>query len=337
MKKLSFIDTCLYLVNSVLATILFIGYIVPYIAPKTFALLSVFSVVTPIFILLNILFCGYWILRLKKQFMVSAIVLLLGLQHCIALYQFGAKNEATPNEVSLLSYNVRLFNIYQWTKEKDIEQKLKTYINTQSVDIVCLQEYHKNTRKINSYKYQYIRHNGGTIGQAILSNHKFVNKGNLNFSNSSNNSIFADIKINNDTIRVYNIHLESLKIDKNKEVLDAIDPEKLVTKFTYRFKKQMTQVEQIIAHEATSPYKTIIAGDFNNTAFSWIYKTLKNNKKDAFVEAGSGFGKTFDFIFPYRIDFILLDDTFKVNTYESSTVAYSDHFPIVTRFEIPKK
>ncbi len=99
----------------------------------------------------------------------------------------------------------------------------------------------------------------------------------------------------------------------------------------------MAQVEQIIAHEATSPYKTIIAGDFNNTAFSWIYKTLKNNKKDAFVEAGSGFGKTFDFIFPYRIDFILLDDTFKVNTYESSTVAYSDHFPIVTRFEIPKK
>ena len=337
MKKLSFIDTCLYLVNSVLATILLIGYIVPYIAPKTFALLSVVSVVTPLFIILNVLFCGYWILRLKKQFLVSAIVLLVGLQHSISLYQFGTKNEATPNEVSLLSYNIRLFNLYRWSTEKGIEQKLKTYINNKNADIVCLQEYHRKATKIESYKFQYIQHNGGKIGQAILSNHKIVNRGNLNFNNSSNNSIFADIKINNDTIRVYNIHLESLRIDKNKEVLDAIDPEKLVTKFSYRFKKQMTQVEQIIAHEATSPYKTIIAGDFNNTAFSWIYKTLKNNKKDAFVEAGSGFGKTFDFIFPYRIDFILLDDAFKVNTYESSTVAYSDHFPIVTRFDIAKK
>ncbi|MGB2273896.1 MAG: endonuclease, partial [Flavicella sp.] len=112
MKKLSFIDSCLYLVNSIFATLLLISCITPYIKPKTFELLSVFSVLTPIFLIVNTIFCIYWIVRLKKQFFISGLVLLVGYQHINSLYQIGIQTENSKDEISLLSYNVRLFNLY---------------------------------------------------------------------------------------------------------------------------------------------------------------------------------------------------------------------------------
>ena len=75
-------------------------------------------------------------------------------------------------------------------------------------------------------------------------------------------------------------------------------------------------------------------GDFNNTAFSWIYKKLSEDKKDAFIEAGRGFGKSFDYIFPFRIDFILTDTEIKTQKFDTYRVNYSDHYPIMTRITL---
>ena len=82
-------------------------------------------------------------------------------------------------------------------------------------------------------------------------------------------------------------------------------------------------------HQKASPYKTIFLGDFNNTAFSWAYRQLSNGKKDAFEEAGNGFGRTFSFkYFPVRIDFILVDKSFEVNSFKTIDKKLSDHYPI---------
>ena len=58
---------------------------------------------------------------------------------------------------------------------------------------------------------------------------------------------------------------------------------------------------------------------------------LPQNKKDAFIEAGKGFGKTFDYWFPMRIDFILTDKNAVINQFNSFSEKYSDHFPILAR------
>ena len=75
-----------------------------------------------------------------------------------------------------------------------------------------------------------------------------------------------------------------------------------IVKFSYRFKKQMTQVEQIIAHGRlllTKPSSL----EISTTPLSWMYKTLKNNKK-MHLWRQDEFEKLLIF-FPYRIDFIL--------------------------------
>ena len=77
-------------------------------------------------------------------------------------------------------------------------------------------------------------------------------------------------------------------------------------------------------------FKTIIAGDLNNTAYSWGYKNLKDRYTDSFLEAGKGFGKTYGFKgFPLRIDYIFVDKDLKVNTHKNYTIKYSDHYPIM--------
>mgnify|MGYP003663557657 FL=1 len=88
-------------------------------------------------------------------------------------------------------------------------------------------------------------------------------------------------------------------------------------------------------HKQESKYKMIICGDFNNTAYSYVYRKIKGDLKDTFKKAGNGFGRTYHFkYFPIRIDFIFADESFKVNTFKTYDDHLSDHFPIMTSLSL---
>lgn len=333
MQKLSIFDKLLFLVNSLLATILLVSFLSYYISPNTFSFISFLSLFIPFLIILNFLFIIYWILKLKKQFLLSTIILLIGFQYITKFYSISEKKILLTNDLKIMSYNVRMFNLYNWIDEKDVHQKIYDFIKDTSPDILCVQEFHPSKKLDIKYPFQYvkIRANHNNFGHAIFSKFKIINSGSLDFSNSTNNAIFADIVKDKDTIRVYNVHLESLKINPKKETLTPENSEKLRIRVENAFKKQTNQATLIIEHQKKTTYKSIICGDFNNNAFSWVYSKLKTNKNDAFEVAGKGFGKTFDYQFPFRIDFILTDDKFQVNNFKTFDVNYSDHYPIMAR------
>ncbi|WAC03292.1 endonuclease/exonuclease/phosphatase family protein [Lacinutrix neustonica] len=80
----------------------------------------------------------------------------------------------------------------------------------------------------------------------------------------------------------------------------------------------------------------IVCGDFNNTAFSYVYKKIKGDLKDTFKVAGNGFGRTYNFkFFPMRIDFILVDKAFSINGFKTYNVQYSDHYPVMATLSLP--
>ena len=89
-------------------------------------------------------------------------------------------------------------------------------------------------------------------------------------------------------------------------------------------------MEMVLNLMEESPYEVILMGDFNNTAYSYIYRELRSHGlNDAYKEAGNGFGKTFDLKFlPLRIDFILPQESLEIIDFESYDVPYSDHYPI---------
>lgn len=339
MKNLSWINKLVFIINSLFALLLLLSYLVPYISPNSFPSISIFSLVIPVLIILNFLFAIYWLIKLKKQFLLSAIVLLIGFQYVNSFYKLSEKKILLNDDVKIMSYNVRLFNIYKWKKEgKEETLKLvKDFIKQKNPDIICFQEFLTAYDVNFDYKYKYINNNPNKkisyFGQAIFSKYKIINSGSLNFNSVANNAIFVDIIKNNDTVRIYNVHLESQKIQLNKENFGEKNSDRLLKRIQTTFKKQADQAEKLIAHEATSSYKSIICGDFNNTAFSYVYRKLKGSKNDAFIKAGKGFGKSYDYIFPARIDFILTDKNIDINNFKTFDIQYSDHFPIMARLK----
>ncbi len=335
MKKLSFFEKTMFFINSLAAFFLLASYIIPYISPKTAATASTLSLGTPFLIILNVLFFAFWIVKLKKQFFLSLLVLGVGFNHVNNFVQFK-KNKNADNSIKIMSYNVRLFNAYKWSKKNDLDKNIYEYIKIKNPDIIAFQEYYPKKNISLKYPYTFILANRKTssVRQAIYSRYKIINKGSIDFKNSGNNAIYADIKIKTDTIRFYNIHLQSLSIDKNKENFGEKDSEKLFMRFKKTFAMQEDQVMKILNNASESPYKTIFMGDFNNTAFSWAYKKLKGNKTDAFLESGNGFGKSFDYIFPFRIDFILTDPKITLKNFKTYNVKYSDHYPIMAWIQL---
>ncbi|NLP58408.1 endonuclease/exonuclease/phosphatase family protein [Lutibacter sp. B1] len=333
MKNLSLIDKLLFFINSIVATLLLLSFSGLYISPNTISFLSLISLLVPFLIIINVIFGIYWLLKLKRQFFLSAIVLLLSFYHITKFYRFSEKKVMYTNDVKIMSYNVRMFNIYKWIDKENVDEKIFDFIESKSPDILCIQEFHsdKNIKFNYPYKYINVGKRNRKFGDAIFSKYKIINSGSLNFENTTNNAIFADIVKNNDTIRVYNVHLESLKINPKEETFNKENSEKLRFRLENAFKKQANQVTLIKLHQEKINYKTIICGDFNNTAFSWAYHQLKENKNDAFEEAGNNFGKTYDLKFPFRIDFILTDKQMEIHNFKTYNIPYSDHNPIMAR------
>ncbi|MCI2227990.1 endonuclease/exonuclease/phosphatase family protein [Polaribacter sp. MSW13] len=333
MKKLSFLEKILFFLNSIIATVLLLSYLLPFISPKTVPLFAILSLFVPFLIIMNIIFVVYWLIKLKKQFFLSIIILITGWVFSSPFYKLSSKNSSLNNDLKVMSYNVRTFNYFKWNKDKKLDQKEIDLINEENPDVLAIQEFY-NSDKINfTYPYKYIKTKSkkNKFGMAIYSRFKIINKGSLDLKNSTNNIIFVDILKENDTIRIYNLHLESLKINTQKENFGEKDSGKLIARLGRSFKKQALQTEQFIAHEKQWKGKKIICGDFNNTAYSWVYHKISKNKKDAFIEAGKGFGKTYNYWFPMRIDFILTDETAIINKFSTFSEKYSDHFPIQSK------
>ena len=338
MKQLKRFDKIMFFFNSVAATLLLLSYILPYFEPKKFALLSVLSLTVPFLIILNIVFVIYWILKVKKQLLLSLIVLLIGYTYLGSLYKFSSsKNIEDTENISVMNYNVRLFNVFKWIPEEGVDQKIVDFINEKQPDILSLQEYRRDDQInfLGYHKFEEISGDKVRNGQAIFSKFPIVNSGSIEFPDTYNNAIFIDIVKEKDTIRVYNVHLQSMKIDANGDALSKESSESLFRQVSKTFTMQQFQSELFLLHKKECPYKMIICGDFNNTAYSYVYKEIKGDLQDAFVEAGNGFGRSYNFkFFPVRIDFILVDDAFDVNSFKTFDILLSDHYPIMSRVKV---
>ena len=328
----------MYFFNIVLTVLTVISYVLPFVAPKLSPLLSVFTLVMPLMLVLNGFFFCYWLIQVKKQMLLSGLILLIGITFINKMFKFSKKDEpADVADFTLMSYNVRLFNLYEWLPDTGIPSKIKDFIKEQNPDIVCLQEYSRQgagDAAFQKYKHRYIFSVKGQTEQAIFSKFPIINTGDIQFPGSANNAVFADIKKGNDTLRVYTMHLQSVKI--SPDIHESIDEEKgkvIFKRISAAFEKQQLQAELVAKHKSECPYPMIICGDLNNSAFSYVYRSVKGQMKDSFEEAGKGFGKSYNFkYYPARIDYIFTDKSIEVCEYTTySSFVNSDHFPVMTR------
>ena len=341
MKKLSWFNKIVFVGNIALAVATLLGYLLPFLAPKLFPILSVFTLILPSLLTANLVFLFYCGIQINPQAFLSLLILLIGVTFINKFYKINGKlTESHEDDILLMTYNVRLFNLFKWIPDDNVTQKIQEFIELQNPDILCLQEFSKNSGiNLKQYPYKHIITHGDRImtGQAIYSKFRMIDKGEIKLPNSNNNVIFADIVIKKDTIRVYSIHLQSISI--SPDIHEKIDEQKskmIFKRISRAFKEQQLQSELIQSHMKDASFRKIICGDMNNSAFSYVYSNIKNNLNDAFIEAGSGFGKTYHFpYYPMRIDYVFTDPTIEVKSFETySDFVNSDHYPIVTRLNL---
>ena len=93
------------------------------------------SLAVPFLFIINAIFLLYWIIKLKKHIIISAVVLGLGLLFSSPLYKITDKRNFLNNDLEVMSYNVRMFNLYNSIKDKTITEKAVHLIEEKDPDI----------------------------------------------------------------------------------------------------------------------------------------------------------------------------------------------------------
>ena len=248
------------------------------------------------------------------------------------------ENKSFEEGFKVMSYNVRGFDKWGLADMPNAFNDIKSLITKEKPDILCFQEVGYDMKgEFLDYPFHYLKkiNTGNKVHLGIFSKYPILKAETIHFSNSPNNGSYADILYEGDTLRFYNLHMQSLGVTPGTGVLRSKSSDWLYRKVVKSFKRQQQQAKMIANHKALSPYKTILCGDFNNTQFSNVYYILKGDMFDTFIEQGSGFGRTFDFLnIPFRIDFIFADEAFEVMFHKNYDLKYSDHFPIMASFRL---
>ncbi len=362
--KRSFFNPLAMLFNHIAAIALLISYLAPYISPENFWFIAFFGLAYPILVIINVVFVIYWMTQFKKNVFYSLIIILSGWSQIKCYVQINPTNIPSNSKklIKVMSYNVKLFDLYNWSHNIETRGKMFELIKKESPDIMCIQEFFTSDSKddfnnldtllkFQKAKFTHLEYTTTLRkidhwGVAIFSSYPIVTNGKINFDTKSNNiCIYSDILIHKDTVRVYNVHLQSIKFDygdykfvddlmNNKETQELEKSKNILKRLKLAYIKRAKQTELVAAHIATSPYPVIVCGDFNDTPASYSYHTIAKNLSDAFIESGKGLGRSYVGKFPsFRIDYILHSNQYKAYDFRTIRKELSDHFPIVTYLE----
>lgn len=334
---------------NIVAIILLGGsYLSAYVSPKEAWMFALLGLAYPFLLLLNIFFAIFWLAQFKWYAIFSIGIMLLGASFFNSSFQFKKHTVVSDKEIVVSSYNVGLFGYFQskWYVPEMIET-----VNGLKSDVLCIQEFlnlkGEGTSTVDSikkachYPYSYFQklsdgRKRGEYGMAVFSKFPIEKTELVHFDGLTGNMcMYADVRVDTGLYRIYNVHLQSFKFKKQdyqfiKEMPEDNDEKLkrskgLLTRMKNAYIKRAEQVEAIKDHISGTQMPYFIIGDFNDPPMSYSYQALSRGLKDAFVENGSGMGKTYIGMMPnFRIDYILFPDDFEGLSYHTFKLS-SDH------------
>lgn len=341
------------LVNIVLALFTLFAYVSPHIDPNSTYVFSFFGLLYPFLLIFNFVFILLWLFTKKRFALISLVAIIIGFNNVESFVGFNTKVEDEQVvKYEILSHNIQGVIPLQKKNGTFIEQKKNDFINEiinlGHPSIYCSQETTRSGFKLVKEAFNYPHSSRSkSYGTAIHSKHPIINSGELDLkSDEASSVIWADIKFDKETIRVYNVHLRSNKISipANKMLKEAdLQSSKtwnsvrsILSNYKNSTSVRAKQASIITNHADKSPYKTIICGDLNDTPLSHVYNILSEDKKDSFKEVGNGIGTTYAGVIPaLRIDYILADNRLDVIDHQIHKGKYSDHYQISAEIVLP--
>jgi endonuclease/exonuclease/phosphatase family metal-dependent hydrolase len=355
-KVLLKIEKVFLFFNFFFAALLLSSYLATFLSPQKFWPLSFLSLVYPGLLIINLFFCIYWAIRLKKFFLISAISVIMGfniLLNGIGFNFFSAASLSTQH-LRLMTYNVHNFRTLDLPYTKPAYKPIFELIGSNQPDVLGIEEFYYQSsayevcdslkKILNTSQYYFapfVKNVVDSTGLAIFSKYPIVHRGlvGLSTEQSDNQAIYVDVQYKSQIIRIYDFHLHSLELDQRDYfLLKNFYRPKAVTwtgikKIFLKLKDgnaiRGNQADLIRQHAARCPYPYVFMGDFNDTPSSYTFNQLVRGMKNTFKERGTGLGKTFNGGFAsLQLDYILVSPQFKVNDYKSIHKLVSDHYPL---------
>jgi endonuclease/exonuclease/phosphatase (EEP) superfamily protein YafD len=324
---------------------------------------SMLMISLPVAWLVLIVLGGMWLFSRPWRSLLSGVALIAGFWLWPRTFSFDHPEPAAGGQTafSLLSYNVSVFGLEDLYKDKLKREPRKTRLITDWViknpaPIKCFQEFYTGSESpafnmvdrmtAAGYTYKALLQptSAKYIGVATFSRYPIVRQGHQPF-NSFNGLVWTDIAIGTDTIRVINVHLQSMGIrvrrvfEEDQMAGVKAETRTVLGALKVGFISRRGEVQVIEDLLASTPYSAIVTGDFNDTPYSVVYQRMRNKLHNAFEDAGQGFGLSLNraprFI---RIDnqFYTADRLRATNFTTHNELPYSDHFALEASYAIGK-
>jgi endonuclease/exonuclease/phosphatase family metal-dependent hydrolase len=356
--------------NAGIVFVFLLACLAPYLDPQKWWFISFLGLGFPFLLIAVIIFMVWWLFVKRKFAWISAIALLLGVKSISVFFafhipkKFNYKKE--PGSIRIASWNVARFLEMKRNNNKGSQTRLKMFelIKKQDADIFCMQEFftsldsawYQNIEYVRynlNYPYYYYSHaNDGYhhfIGSVIFSRYPIIDSGMLRYPRPTlpEALLHADIKVNDDTIRVYTTHLQSLqlmksdyeRIDRIKDANEGLvsDSRTIFSKLKKGVTNRKIQTDIVSDVLDDSPYPFLFCADLNDVPNSYTYFKIKGDLQDAFLKKGFGVGRTFSSLSPtLRIDYILADRHFAIEQFSRVVKNYSDHYLVISDVRLKK-
>lgn len=339
----------------IIAAITLLAYLSPHISPESMWMAGFVSLSIPVLLVINLGLLLFFLFRFSAFLLLPLSLIILGHDYVSSSFSYNPiiQEPESPEDkvLSVLNYNVRVFNTYAYLQDKNKPGKsMINWLASHDADIKCLQEFYNDNQsevfntveKLSDSNYNavvspaFVNRIGAQFGLAIFSRYPVIHSGDIMYANSQHqHAIFADVNTGRDTIRVYNVHLQSMSIDASK--IDDFERAgetylDIARKLKFGFVERAKQVDNLLEHIQESPYPVIVCGDFNDVPYSYTYQAFKRYLSNAFEEAGHGLGFSYNGkLFFLRIDNQFYSNDLRAVRFETHRdVPYSDHFPVGT-------
>lgn len=358
-KKNRFFGITSRVIMMVVAALLALSYLSIVINPAQIWMVSLSGIFFVPLMTLNLILLLWALKRRSRSFLIPLLALLPSFFFIGRYVQFNSDEaidvSSSDSTVKIMTWNVGRFAMQECLAGiSDREQCMDSvfrYIKEQDPDIICLQEFSmkQSTRakdflqkKFKGYTAEYYLYpgNGVTFGNVTLSRLPVDGKGKIKFEESANLAIYTDHKVGDRRFRVYNCHFESYNISFSGVIRaiarrDSTIVAETGTKMKRSITRRPKQVDKVIEDIENCPVESFVCGDFNDNPMSYTYFRMTRGRKDAFVEAGDGFGATYSFLWPMlRIDYVLYPERYRAISHDIPRVPYSDHYPVITEIEL---
>jgi endonuclease/exonuclease/phosphatase family metal-dependent hydrolase len=317
-----------------------------------------FGLAYPIILIVHLLLLITWIFfDYRWSIILGAVLLIGGTSHFRTFALGGGDDPGNDTTLSIMSYNVRLFDRYNPSRDQSLvnKNKILKVISDRNPDVICFQEFYHQDQptsfvtkdtilqllNVKDYHERYIHKLAGrqNFGIATFSKFPVIEKGGINFPGDEttfNYCIYTDIIKESDTFRVYNVHLQSIRLQTDDYAMFEKDGNysesgifSIVNKIRKAYPIRADQAKLVVNHISNSPYPVIICGDFNDTPLSYVYNQFNRKLTDAFRNSSWGIGKTYAGKIPAgRIDYIFHSNSLGSRNFVVHREKLSDHFAI---------